>query len=193
MKRSQIHVRTITMSAMFIAMGVILSFVKIPLSNVTEITLTGLPIAAGAYMFGPGIGFVIGALVDLCGFFAAPKGMYFPGFTLSTGLIGMIYGLILYRKWWQKKEGSADLLQTGSKGLLIRVILAHFLKTLLISLCLNILWLSMYFGMDFKTVFLLSLPKELINFPIEVFLIYSVVSLLMKLQPSLEGAQNHEK
>ena len=45
--------QVITVSAMLIALGVILSFLRIPLSTVTEITLTGLPIAVGGYMFGP--------------------------------------------------------------------------------------------------------------------------------------------
>ena len=212
----------LTVSAMLVALGIVLSFVRIPLSQVTEITLTGLPIALGGYLFGPLTGFVIGALVDGGGCLIAPKGPYFPGFTLSSGLIGLIYGLLLYRGVWErnlqnrrrriratassyrqdekhgdhiqedyrqsnhrrqveKNQGTARLLRAGAKGLAVRVVLAHFLKTLLISLLLSCFWLSVFYGMPFKAVFLMSLPKELINFPIEAFLIYSMVRISARL------------
>ena len=100
MNTSKMSLRLLTTSSILIALGVVLSFFRIPLSTVTEITLTGLPIAAGGYLFGPWIGMLIGALIDVCGFFVAPKGPFFPGFTISTALIGMMYGLFLYTKWW---------------------------------------------------------------------------------------------
>ena len=155
---------------MLVAIGVVLSFLRIPLSTITEVTLTGLPIAVGGYLFGPVIGFIIGALIDVCGFLIKPMGPFFPGFTLSTGLIGMIYGLLLYRKWWEKSQ--------DNKGLAIRIVFAHLVKTVLISLLLNCFWLSVFYGMPFKAVFFGSIPKEAINFPIEVFLIYSILRVL---------------
>ena len=183
MKSSKINIQILTTSSLLIALGVVLSLFRIPLSTVTEITLTGLPIAAGGYLFGPWIGMLIGALVDVCGFFAAPKGAFFPGFTVSTALMGMIYGLFLYRNWWDSKRGRQGLLHTGAKGLALRVILAHLLKTVFISLLLNCFWLSIFYGMNFKVVFLASIPKEAINFPFEAFLIYSVVQILKRIRP----------
>lgn len=169
--------QVITVSAMLIALGVILSFLRIPLSTVTEITLTGLPIAVGGYMFGPWIGFLIGALIDICGYFASPRGAFFPGFTISTALTGMIYGLLLYRRWWDDQAGGRGF-AVGSKKLLVRIAAAHLLKTVFISLMLNCFWLSIFYGMDFSAVFLASVPKEAINFPIEVFLIFSIIRVL---------------
>ena len=169
--------QVITVSAMLIALGVILSFLRIPLSTVTEITLTGLPIAVGGYMFGPWIGFLIGALIDICGYFASPRGAFFPGFTISTALTGMIYGLLLYRRWWDGQAGGRGF-AGGSQKLLLRIAAAHLLKTVFISLMLNCFWLSIFYGMDFSAVFLASVPKEAINFPIEVFLIFSIIRVL---------------
>ena len=181
MNTSKMSVSVLTASAFLIALGVALSFLRIPLSTVTEITLTGLPIAAGGYLFGPWIGMLIGALIDICGFFAAPKGAFFPGFTISTALMGMIYGLFLYRKLWENEARRKSLLSTGEKGLVLRVILSHLLKTVFISLLLNCFWLSVFYGMSFSAVFLASIPKEAINFPIEAFLIYSVVRILKRI------------
>ena len=181
MNTSKIHISILTASAFLIALGVALSFFRIPLSAVTEITLTGLPIAAGGYLFGPWIGMIIGALIDLCGFFIAPNGAFFPGFTISMALMGMIYGMFLYRKNWDNEARPKSLLGAGAKGLALRTVLSHLLKTVFISLLLNCFWLSVFYGMDFSAVFLASIPKEAINFPIEAFLIYSVVRILKRI------------
>ncbi len=164
MKPLKMDTLTLTVSAMLVALGVVFSFLRVPLSALTEITFTGLPIAAGGYLFGPRIGFLIGALIDLCGYFIKPMGLFFPGFTISAGLIGMIYGFFLYRK--------------REKGLAGRVLLAHFLKTALISLLLNCFWLSAFYGMSFRAVFLASIPKEALNFPIEAGLIFLLLKTL---------------
>ena len=191
MKSSKMNLRLLTTSSILVALGVVLSFFRIPISAVTEITLTGLPIAAGGYLFGPWVGMLIGALIDVCGFFIAPKGPFFPGFTISTALIGMIYGLFLYREWWDKNIRQQGLLYAGTKGLALRIIVAHLLKTVFISLLLNCFWLSVFYGMTFKVVFLASVPKEVINFPIEVFLIYSVVQVLKRVRPVRDDS-SHE-
>ena len=191
MNTSKMSLRLLTTSSILIALGVVLSFFRIPLSTVTEITLTGLPIAAGGYLFGPWIGMLIGALIDVCGFFVAPKGPFFPGFTISTALIGMMYGLFLYTKWWDTNDSRQGVLRAGAKGLVLRIVVAHLLKTVLISLLLNCFWLSVFYGMAFKVVFLASVPKEVINFPIEVFLIYSVVQVLKRVRPVRDDS-SHE-
>ena len=79
--------KKLTMCAMLVAIGVVLSFLRIPISQITEITLTGLPIAAAAFMFGPVSAAAVGALIDVVGFFVRPMGPYFPGFTISNVLI----------------------------------------------------------------------------------------------------------
>ena len=191
MNTSKMSLRLLTTSSILIALGVVLSFFRIPLSTVTEITLTGLPIAAGGYLFGPWIGMLIGALIDVCGFFVAPKGPFFPGFTVSTALIGMMYGLFLYTKLWDTNDSRQGVLRAGAKGLVLRIVVAHLLKTVLISLLLNCFWLSVFYGMTFKVVFLASVPKEVINFPIEVFLIYSVVQVLKRVRPVRDDS-SHE-
>ena len=191
MNTSKMSLRLLTTSSILIALGVVLSLFRIPLSTVTEITLTGLPIAAGGYLFGPWIGMLIGALIDVCGFFVAPKGPFFPGFTVSTALIGMMYGLFLYTKLWDTNDSRQGVLRAGAKGLVLRIVVAHLLKTVLISLLLNCFWLSVFYGMTFKVVFLASVPKEVINFPIEVFLIYSVVQVLKRVRPVRDDS-SHE-
>lgn len=178
---NNMSVKTMTAAALCVAVGVIFSFLRIPLSNITEITLTGIPIAVGGCFFGPVVGAVIGALIDVVGYFVHPTGPFFPGFTISNALIGTIYGLFLWRKWWEAGRGPG-ILYRDNTGLLIRITIAHLIKTILISLLLNIMWLSLFYGMPFKAVFIGSLVKEAVNFAIEVALIYFVIRALSRLK-----------
>ena len=175
------NIRILTGSAMLVAIGVVLSLFRIPISMITEITLTSLPIALGGYLFGPAAGAAIGALIDVGGFFIAPKGAFFPGFTVSTALIGLIYSLFLYRVWWSPEKEGRRFLRTVPGGLFTRIAVSHLLKTLLISLFLNCFWLAAYYGMPFAAVLVGSIPKEAVNFPVEVLLIYSVIRLAERL------------
>ena len=175
------NIKTLTYSAMLAAIGTALSFFRIPLTNITEITLTGLPIAVGGYFFGPAAGALIGGLIDLLGLFIRPAGPFFPGFTISAALVGAIYGLFLWKKRWGT-EGEKSILYKGKPGLLIRIAAAHLTKTLLISLLLNCMWLSIFYGMPFAAVFTGTLAKELINFPFEVALIFFLLRSLSRLK-----------
>ena len=53
-----------------------------------------LPIAIIAMMYGPLSAGVAYALGDLLGMMIFPSGSYFPGFTLTAFLTGVIYGLV---------------------------------------------------------------------------------------------------
>ncbi len=64
---------------------------------VKTMTAAALCIAVGGYFFGPVVGAVIGALIDVVGYFVHPTGPFFPGFTISNALIGTIYGLFYGR------------------------------------------------------------------------------------------------
>ena len=172
------------MCAMLVAIGVVLSFLRIPISQITEITLTGLPIAAAAFMFGPVSAAAVGALIDVVGFFVRPMGPYFPGFTISNALIGVIYGVFLWQlKWCSDNMREQHPVLASDRGLLARIALSHLIKTLFISLLLNCVWLSVFYGMPFKAVVIGSIPKEAINFPIEVALIFAVLKVIQKVKP----------
>ena len=57
-----------------------------------------LPVAMLGIMYGPlwaGIAYAVG---DIVGIVLFPSGAFFPGFTLSAALTGLVYGLVLYKK-----------------------------------------------------------------------------------------------
>ena len=86
------NIKTLTYSAMLAAIGTALSFFRIPLTNITEITLTGLPIVVGGYFFGPAAGAAVGAggVVIYCLLTSGLRGM--PGWSLGNAVIGVLLG-----------------------------------------------------------------------------------------------------
>src|SRR6056297_2893260 len=60
-----------------------------------KINFSAVPIILSGIMFGPVAGFMTGGVADVIGYLINPQGgAFFPGFTLSTALTGMIPGLI---------------------------------------------------------------------------------------------------
>jgi len=155
-------VRVLTGAAMLLAIAVILSFFKIPLTEVMEIRFSNIPVAVAGMLFGPGVGGVVGALSDLLGYVVRPTGPYFPGFTVSAALSGVIFGLIL-----------------GKDRLSIPwVVLACVLYQFLIGLLLTSLWLHILYGAPFWALTVSRLPKELVT------LAFHIVVLTLLVRPA---------
>ena len=57
-----------------------------------------LPVAITAIMFGPIWAALCYTVGDLLGMMIFPTGQFFPGFTLSAFITGLLYGILLYKK-----------------------------------------------------------------------------------------------
>ena len=151
-------VRQLTVSAMLLAVSVIFGLFKIPISQVSEIRLQFLPVAIDGMLFGPLYGGIVGALSDILCYIVRPTGPFFPGFTLSAAIQGVIYGLVL-RKGQDLKH----------------VILAQGIDCILISMILTPIWLKLLYGNAFFAVFGARLLKVLIMFPNNVILLMLIM------------------
>ncbi|MCR5775620.1 MAG: folate family ECF transporter S component [Lachnospiraceae bacterium] len=151
-------IQRLTISAMLLAISVIFGFFKIPLSQVSEIRLQFLPIAVEGMLFGPMYGGILGGLSDILCYIVRPTGAFFPGFTLSAIIQGVIYGLIL------KKDQSFK-----------RIIAAQALDTIIVSLILNPVWLMMLYGNGLIPIFTGRIVKVIIMFPINTILLTAIV------------------
>lgn len=150
--------KTLTLAALFVAIAVVLSFFKVPLTPLIELRFGALPIAAAGALLGPVVGPVVGAVSDILGYMVRPTGPFFPGFTLSAALSGLIYGLMLHRETTLK-----------------RVVAAQIIKTVIVNFLLNSLWLSMLYGNAFTAVIAARTVKELVMFPINTMLLVLVL------------------
>ena len=89
------NTRTLVTLSILTALEIVLNrFLSINAWN-TKIGFSFIPVAVAGMLFGPLGGAVVGALGDLVGAILFPIGAYFPGFTLTAFLTGLVYGLFL--------------------------------------------------------------------------------------------------
>ena len=157
------NVRTLTIAALLVALGILVGFFKIPISDILEIRFTALPLAVAGAFLGPGIAAVIGALSDIGGFIIMPTGPYFPGFTVSGAVSGIIYGLLLYQK---------DIAKISIK----RIFIAVVINAVIVNMVLNSLWLNIMYGKGgFIAIISARVVKELVMIPVNTILITAVL------------------
>ncbi len=140
--------------ALLIAMEVILTrFLSIQTPFV-RIGFGFLPIAIIGIMYGPIAAGGAYALGDLLGATLFPSGKFFPGFTLSAFLTGLVYGFFL-------KNRGDDFLRIVIAGLFV----------VCIRVGLDTLWLSMLMGQSYMVLLPVRLLKGLIDIPLQIILI----------------------
>ncbi|MCX6097549.1 MAG: folate family ECF transporter S component [Caldiserica bacterium] len=155
-------VSTISVAGMLVAVSVVLSFLKVVISSVLEISFAFLPLAAGGLLYGPVVGGIMGVLSDVLGYYIRPNGPFFPGFTLNALISGALYGLFLYKKPVTLK----------------RVIIVSALIAILINLLLNSLWLSMMYGKAFVVLLTARIVKNVVMFPIDTVLLMALLKFI---------------
>ena len=90
-------VRTITTASMFAAIGVILGAYTIQVGNYLKIGFSGIANQFVYYLFGPVVGCFYGGALDILKYLVKPTGAFFPGWTLSAMVAGVIYGCFFYK------------------------------------------------------------------------------------------------
>ena len=115
-------------------------------------------------LFGPVTGCLVGGLSDVIAYIVKPVGGFFPGFTISAMLGGIIYGVILYKKPLSLK----------------RVIIANSIVAVTVNLFLNTLWLTLLYGDAFFALLLARAAKQLIMLPVDTLLFYMTAKILSR-------------
>lgn len=156
--------RVLCASAALTAVFVVLYSLKLPLSPQLRITFTFLPVAAAGWLFGAVPAMLVGAVGDIAGSLLFPQGAYFPGFTLTKLLSGLIYGIILYR---------AD-----GKSFLPKICLAQILVNFLLNTFLNALWLTVITSKGYTLYLAQHFIKNAASLPAEVILLFLVLRFL---------------
>lgn len=103
-----------------------------------------------------------------------PFGAYFPGYTLSQALIGLIYGLFLY-------ENENKKISDGK--FLIRLILSSVLALVGVGIFLTGLWVHITAGKAYIAVLSARVITQIIMIPIQVAV---MVTLRKLLKPAFE-------
>ena len=126
---SKISTKKLITLGVLVAMDVVLTrFLSLNAWN-TRIGFGFVPMVVAAMMYGPLSSAVVAALADIIGAILFPTGPYFPGFTFSVFLMGIIFGVFLYKK-----------------RSLWRIVVSVLITQFGISLFLTTYWIHMLYG-----------------------------------------------
>ena len=156
--------RVICISAILAALFVVLYSLKLQLAPELRITFTFIPLALSGWLLGPVPAMLVGLVGDLVGCILFPAGPYFPGFTLTQILAGLVFGLFLYRK--------------DVKKIFWQILCSKTIISVFLNVGLNALWLSMLYGKAWTIYAASHLIKNAIALPIEVILLLLVIKVL---------------
>lgn len=169
------------LAALLLAVTIVLSrFLSIN-TPILTINFAFLPIMLSAILLGPFYSTLIAGLSDLIGALLFPFGAYFVGYTISSALAGLIYGLLLYSP---KKE-------FNKKQLIIRLVISTFLVLLICNTVLNTLWIYITTKKALFAILPTRLLKQLVMLPIQVVTLSLVCWGLKKVYPSFFSKNNN--
>lgn len=157
------HVKTLVMTAMFIAMGVVLGFFfSIQITDSLRLGFSFIANEMTALLFGPVVGGIMGGITDILKFIIKPTGPFNFGFTFNAILGAVIYGLILYKRPISFK----------------RILVAKIIVSVVVNMFFGTLWLSVMYGKGFIVLLPPRILKQFIFVPIESFIFYLVAKTL---------------
>ena len=159
----KLSTKQITLVALFSTLMVILTqffSIYIPFFGIngSRIGFGHIPLLLSGFLLGPLAGAATGAIGDIIGGIIFPTGgAYFPGFTLSAIVVGLIPGLL-------KKIAGKRILKPWM------VIATVLITEIISSVFMNTLWISMMSGTPFWASFAARAPLSAVKAAVYGFL-----------------------
>lgn len=141
-----------------IALQVVLArFAAIPIGDMMRFSTSFVPVVIAARLYGPLGGMAVYGLGDLVGAIAFPTGgAFFPGYTVTATIVGLIFGLFLKPSVKESKTSKA-----------VKIFLSVLSTQLLGSFLLNSFWRSFQTGTPYGAVLMTRLPQCLVSLVIQ--------------------------
>ena len=150
---------------LLVALQIILSrFFSINAWNF-KIGFSFLPIAVAGMLFGPVGGAAVATVADVIGALLFPSGQFFPGFTLTALLGGLVWGIFLHRK---QNNG--------------RILCAVLIEQLALSLLLNTLWISILYSSPFVPLMVSRIVQCAVLGPVQFITVKVMCRFLQRYQ-----------
>ena len=161
------------------ALAIALSGVAtIKVGDYLRIGFSNIPNEIVAFLFGPWIGAIFGGAMDIIKWFLFPTGAFFPGYTLTAIVAGIIYGVFFYKrpiKIW-------------------RIIAAELLVKIFCNLGLNTLWIMMTTGNAFKAIVIPRIAANVAKLPADTIIMLIIFPVIRHIiQPTLLNIQARMK
>ncbi len=166
------NVRALTLTALFVALNITLDLmnVRVQLTPQLRIGFGYLCNAAVGMLYGPVPTIMAGFCTDTLGYLMnSGGGAYFPGYTITAMVGGLIYGLVLYRPSQDRKKR------------MLRCFIAKGCANLFCNIIINTFWLSMTGGDAYTALLPLRIGKNLALWPIESLLLFTVMEIVREI------------
>ncbi len=156
--------RTIVLTGLLIAVGIILGQFSIQVTDTTKIGISFVATQLTATLFGPVVGGLMGGVADILKFIIKPTGAFFIGWTINAMVGPVIYGLMLYKK----------------KLTLARILISKTIVAIVVNMFLGCLWSSLLYGKAFWVLVGSKAIQQVIQVPVQSIIFWMVVKALEK-------------
>ncbi len=155
--------KVLTVCGMMCALALVLNMTTtFNIGPYIRIGVSGIPAQIVDYLFGPVAGGIFGGVLDVVKYFLRPDGNFFPGFTISGIVGGVLYGLVLY----------------GHRPTVPRILAAQALVKTVVNIGLNSIWLHMLYGQALVVLLPSRCVSNLVMLPIDTALLYLMLRIL---------------
>ncbi len=159
-------VKSLAITAMLVAMSIILSYLSVDVTPTIRISFAFLPIAIMGFLFGPVVSVCGAFAIDLINFMFKSGLGFNPGVTLCAMITGLLYGIFLYQK----------------KVTLPRVSLAWVINAVFCNILLKSAFLAPMQGITYPAMLVSRIPVQIIVAVLEVILFMSISPVLKALK-----------
>lgn len=161
---TKMSVKSISIIGILVAMEIILARFSIHTWNL-KIGFSFIPVVVAAIFYGPVTAGLVGAIGDIMGYILFPVGAYFPGFTLTAFVTGMIFGFFLRK--------SQSVLNVVLAVLCVQIFVSQFMTTY---------WISFLYGSPYWALFATRIYQTAAMIAIEII---STLLIVKKVVPVL--------
>ncbi len=175
---------TIVICGLMAALSIVLSTTtSFYITSEIKIGFSGVPNRIVDFIYGPVVGCVFGGVMDLVKFLIKPDGVFFPGYTLTAMLGGLIYGTFFYRlQIKQPQNGKLSGWITSNLKSILLIFIAEILVKVFCNIGLNTLWSCMFTGKAFWAVLPLRITKNLIQIPVDTVFHFFIIKMVSQLK-----------
>lgn len=177
------NIRALALSALFVGIIITLDLLNVRLQITPDLRITFdyLFSSSIGMLFGPVMGIMAGFCSDFLGYLMnSGGGAYFPGYSVTAMVGGVIYGLMLY---YPPKEG---------KPFFFRCLITKGLINLICNICLNTFWLSLTNGEAMTVLLPLRALKNLALWIPESLLLYFILTGVRKISRQFPAIRRDE-
>ncbi|NLK39928.1 MAG: folate family ECF transporter S component [Clostridiales bacterium] len=176
------NLKIIVLASMLIALASVLGTLQIYITPLIRVQISFLITGLGAMIYGPVIAMIGGVISDIVTYLLFASGPFFPGYTLSALLAGLVFALFLYR----------------TKISPLRIIAPKFIINVFINTLLGSLWrvvMGSTGSKGYSIYVATSGIKNLLLLPLEVTLLTLIIGAVIpflskkKIIPKIEGVK----